>query len=664
MKLKRPGRIIGVVLLALIVMVQPFPAQTTLADDGPQGYEFVKQAASELRLHGKPFRFAGANNYYLMYKSQLMVDDVLTTAAANDFRVLRIWGSLDIGNQDGSNSIQGKADGVYFQYWDGSAPAYNDGADGLEHLDYVVYKAGQLGIKLVIPLVNNWSDFGGMDQYVRWRGGQYHDQFYTDPLIRAWYTDWIAHLLNRTNIYTGLAYKDDPTIMTWELANEPRCKGSGIYPPSSSCTTQTLIDWADDVSHFIKRIDAKHLVSVGDEGFYCIPGAKDWTENCGEGVDTIAFTRLEQIDVMSFHLYPDHWGKSAAWGTQWIARHIADAKALLKPAMLGEYGLQDKSARNPVYKEWTDTVLDGGGNGALYWILSGKQDNGSYYPDYDGFTVYCPSPVCITLGNFAQEMIVGHPLLFPPVADNDTAITEFETPVTLEPTANDVTYGDAALVPDSIDLDPSAPGQQVTRSVYGGTFAVQPGGTVVLTPDAGFSGKSQLAYTIQDSLGQMSNPADLIVTVKPSPTGVLLLFSFETGTEGWASANWQSNAGTVAQSAAFHTDGSYSLQVDTADGGWFGLSFAAPVDLTGKTHLKLDLKTVAAGTSENVAIQVGDNWDWYQGPWGWINPNTTTTVDLDLTNLSCASPDLSKVQGMYVWFSAGGTFYVDAVRAE
>jgi mannan endo-1,4-beta-mannosidase len=53
-----------------------------------------------------------------------------------------------------------------------------------------------------------------MDQYVRWANGQYHDQFYTDPTIRTWFKNWIEHLLNRTNIYTGLKYKDDPTIMT------------------------------------------------------------------------------------------------------------------------------------------------------------------------------------------------------------------------------------------------------------------------------------------------------------------------------------------------------------------------------------------------------------------------------------------------------------------
>ena len=361
LRLRRTGAL-GIVLV-LTFSLGPVTDATGLR----QGEGFVQRHGSELRLDGRPFRFAGASNYYLMYKSPLMVDAVLEAAAGADFRVLRIWGSLDIGDpNDPATSIRGSSDGVYFQYWDpvAGAPAYNDGPTGLARLDYVIARAGELGLKLVIPFVNNWNDFGGMDQYVRWRDIStppeqtwYHDSFYTDPVIKGWYRNWIEHVLNRTNTLTGIKYRNDPTIMTWELGNEPRCLSAGAYGRSPDCTTDTLIGWANEMSTYIKSIDRKHLVSVGDEGFYCLPNPTHWTENCGEGVDTVAFTRLKNIDVMSFHMYPDYWGTDVAWGVDWIKSHFKAAARVGKPAMLGEFGLQDKAMRNPNYKLWTDTVL-------------------------------------------------------------------------------------------------------------------------------------------------------------------------------------------------------------------------------------------------------------------------------------------------------------------
>ena len=253
--MKKRFRVFGFLAAAALAATIVAPAPAAAKPRAPDN--FVKRDGSELTLNYREFNFLGTNNYYLMYSSHLMVDDVLKTAAANGFNVMRTWGWLD----------QTPKNGIVFQTFDGTSITYNDGATGLANLDYVVAQAGKLGLKLVIPFTGNWGDFGGMDQYVTWAGGSHHDDFYTNATIKAWYKAWISHLLNHVNSITGIAYKNDPTIMTWELANEPRCVGSGTYPASANCTTATITGWASEMSAYIKSLDGDHLVSSGSEGF-------------------------------------------------------------------------------------------------------------------------------------------------------------------------------------------------------------------------------------------------------------------------------------------------------------------------------------------------------------------------------------------------------------
>jgi mannan endo-1,4-beta-mannosidase len=638
-----------------------------------QGHHFVARSGRLMYQEGRPFRMAGSNNYYPEYVSQFMVDNLFTTAAAQNFNTFRVWGFLDIGNSDGTNSVDGPHNGIYFHYWDGTEPAFNDGATGLQKLDYVVYRAGQLNLKLILPFVNNWSQFGGIDQYVRWKGGQYHDQFYTDPTIRQWYKDWISHLLNHTNYYTGIQYKNDATILTWELTNEMRCSGSGVYPSSGACTTQTTTSWAADVSAFVKSIDKKHLVSPGDEGFYCAdPTSSDFTINCSQGVDTIALGKLPDMDILSYHLYPDSWGKTPQWGTGWIKQHIEDSHRLGDRAVAGEWGILDKDIRNPVYHQWEDTVLEDDGAGALYWILSGLQDNGTLYPDYDGYTVYCPSPVCSAFTNFSRQL-QHQPYNPSPIADNYLASTMNNTPVTMDVASSDITYQGVPLNLRSIDLDPSTPGQQTTFTNANGTYMVQSGGNVYFAPASTcVSGNVSTPYTIKDDRGRVSNPANIIVSV----AGIAgELYNFEDGTDTWAAASFNAGAGTTAQSTLYPTSCTHSLQITAAGGGWFTPAYSTPplpLSTAGVSAVLFDITTTSAGTSQSVAIQFGSDYHWCQTPFGYINPGTATTVTVNLASLTTSTTacggtlpaDTSVIQGMFVFFSGGGTYYMDNVRTQ
>ena len=165
---------------------------------------------------------------------------------------------------------------------------------------------------------------------------------------------------------------------------------------------------------------------------------------------------------------------------------------------------------------------------------------------------------------------------------------------------------------------------------------------------------------MQDSKGRLSNPATLTVTVLPDPTGALTLFNFEDDAEGWAPANWNPDAGTVARSDAFATEGGYGLEVTSTGGGWFGLDFAAPLDLSGKTGLKYDLKS--GGTSPLVALKIGSDYTWCQYSGSSVGAGTAT-VSIAWDDFGC-SFDPGDVRGMYIYFNGGGTFYLDNIRAE
>jgi hypothetical protein len=174
---------------------------------------FVTRAGPELRVGSAPFYYAGTNNYYLWYypfdctpTSPVCVREILDDSVAMGLTVIRTWGFGDGGGTAGWNGFAFQPQpGVY-------------GEPTFAHFDQVVAEAKARGLRLVIPLVNNWDDFGGMDQYVAWTGGGVHDDFYSRQACKDLYKAYVAHFLNHVSTLSGVAYKDEPAIMAWELA--------------------------------------------------------------------------------------------------------------------------------------------------------------------------------------------------------------------------------------------------------------------------------------------------------------------------------------------------------------------------------------------------------------------------------------------------------------
>lgn len=215
-------------------------ASTCLANSPPStdGTVFV--------LDGKPQYFAGTNAWWL---GHLTSDDDVETAtseiAGSGLRVVRVWG---FGNVNAPTN-----DGVYYQLLDNTTDtiSINYGSNGICRLDSAVAHAEKHGLKLVLPMLNNWNDLGGIETYCNYFGCN-GTTFYTNAAAQTAYQNYISFIVNR--------YKDSPAIFAWELCNEPRCH---------NCSDDIIYDWAVETSAHIKSLDSKHMVTLGDEGWFC-----------------------------------------------------------------------------------------------------------------------------------------------------------------------------------------------------------------------------------------------------------------------------------------------------------------------------------------------------------------------------------------------------------
>ncbi|TFK71220.1 mannanase, partial [Pluteus cervinus] len=321
---------------------------------------FVTTHNGQFFIGGQTFFFFGTNAYWLQSLSDGDIDLVFSTMSDNGIQVVRTWAFNDVAQAPNGRP--------YFQILSKGKQTINEGPSGLQRLDKVVAIAKKYGIRLILTMTNNWTskpnpnippgtlsnDFGGMDLYVdAFSPGGTHDEFYTNGKIISAFKNYIQHVVSR--------YSKDPTVMAWEIANDPRCGSS--TQPSSRCNTHTITSWVNDISGFIKSIDSKHLVTAGDGGFYCLDCPKLYSPlpptppSAGSaldgsfGVDTEDILAVHCIDFGSFQLFPDQadYGtfasqasflvNSIATGSSWISRHVATGTSLSKPSALLAFGM-------------------------------------------------------------------------------------------------------------------------------------------------------------------------------------------------------------------------------------------------------------------------------------------------------------------------------------
>ncbi|MEM1348577.1 MAG: cellulase family glycosylhydrolase [Myxococcota bacterium] len=330
---------------------------------------FVERRGAALVVGEDPFRFLGANTYYCMVYAaheglRPHVEEIFEQMQRLGMAVLRTWAFNDGAQQ--WMSLQ-RAPGVYDE-------------QVLLGLDHVVAMASRHGVRLVLTLVNHWEDYGGRDQYVRWSEGAKHpDDFYSDARCREMYREHCRRIIGRVNAWTGVVYADDPTIMAWELCNEPRCPTGGVG---------VLTRWVREMAAHVHALAPRQLVCTGLEGFF---GAHRAAQNpprwrLGAGTDTEALHAVDGVDIVSAHVYPDHWGMSEQETLAWMRAQVDAARALGKPLVFGEMGKRgEEDERAQHLERWLGLCAeaDAGVSGAMVWSLYHEA-----YPDYDGFGLY------------------------------------------------------------------------------------------------------------------------------------------------------------------------------------------------------------------------------------------------------------------------------------
>jgi len=313
---------------------------------------FVSVHRNKFYLQGKPYRFVGANVWYAAYLGSAS-DDIGDRA-----RLLR---ELDLLQSYGVTNLRLLAASERSPLDNSLSPAISyqgevEREDILVGLDFVLAEMAKRNMKAVLYLNNFWEWSGGMMAYLSWvNGGKFINpgdpqhpwpafalfaaEFYRNPEAINLYHKYVRQLLERSNTITGQLYKDDPTIMAWQLANEPR-------PGEGEISQEFMPDyrnWVASSAQLIKQHAPQQLVSLGSEGTMgCLN-----LEEC-----FLAVHSIPEIDYSTFHLWPKNWGwydakqleatfpETMQKTGEYMALHIRLAEQLNKPLVLEEFGLE------------------------------------------------------------------------------------------------------------------------------------------------------------------------------------------------------------------------------------------------------------------------------------------------------------------------------------
>ena len=232
--------------------------------------------------------------------------------------------------------------------------------DLLKGLDFLLVEMKKRDMTAVVCLANFWPWSGGFAQWVSWAdassipyppphpGGDwgtfqdYSARFYTLPQAVKGQQESVKKIITRINSLSKIPYSEDPTIMAWELANEPR----------GAKNRKDFLAWISSSAKLIKSLDKNHLVTIGSEGETLNP--RDAGNNFVED------HAIAEIDYATIHIWVENWGvydprksnlslpMAVDTMKNYIEDHVKKSKIFKKPVVIEEFGIaRDQRSMDP-----------------------------------------------------------------------------------------------------------------------------------------------------------------------------------------------------------------------------------------------------------------------------------------------------------------------------
>jgi len=306
--------------------------------------KFVTVKDGHFLRNGQPYYYVGTNFWYGAIlgsegqggdRQRLAKElDLMAQMGIDNLRIL-------VGS-DGERGVTTKVEPT-LQVQPG---VYNDTI--LAGLDYLLMEMGKRKMVAVLYLNNAWEWSGGYGFYLQHAGEgkaprpnedgypaymNFVAKYATSEKAHQLFYDYVRFILSRTNRYTGVAYKDDPAIMSWQIGNEPRAFAKEALPAFEK--------WLAEASALIRSLDGNHLISIGSEGAWGCEG--DW--GCYERICSD-----KNVDYCNIHLWPYNWGwakedslienlpRAKENTKDYINRHLEICARLKKPLVMEEFG--------------------------------------------------------------------------------------------------------------------------------------------------------------------------------------------------------------------------------------------------------------------------------------------------------------------------------------